>query len=214
MLTGFKEVEDNLAALRILEEEAAMQDEAVQIARQSVMLTTNQYKAGIVSYLDVVLVQATALEQREHRGGYAEPAAGRQRAAGQGAGRRLACVRPADSLTNWRAATPIRAKRQRRHNDCGRQAHAERRQQTRCKKERKMTHFNATKYVLNRTGIVEVVRRNSDVTPYLIHRPSSSAAWIASVAVTVLFAVCLLGACSDKSGAQAEAKKTVPTVPV
>jgi NodT family efflux transporter outer membrane factor (OMF) lipoprotein len=61
VLTGFKEVEDNLAALRILEEEAVVQDEAVQNARQSVALTTNQYKAGIVSYLGVVLVQATAL---------------------------------------------------------------------------------------------------------------------------------------------------------
>ncbi len=61
VLNGFKEVEDNLAALRILEEEAAIQDEAVQNARQSVALTTNQYKAGIVSYLNVALVQATAL---------------------------------------------------------------------------------------------------------------------------------------------------------
>jgi outer membrane protein TolC len=61
VLTGFKEVEDNLVALRILEEEAAIQDEAVQSARQSVILTTNQYKAGIVSYLGVVLVQASAL---------------------------------------------------------------------------------------------------------------------------------------------------------
>ena len=61
VLTGFKEVEDNLAALRILEEEAAIQNEAVQNARQSVALTTNQYKAGIVSYLNVVTVQATAL---------------------------------------------------------------------------------------------------------------------------------------------------------
>jgi NodT family efflux transporter outer membrane factor (OMF) lipoprotein len=61
VLTGFQEVEDNLAALRILEQEAAIQDDAVQNARQSVTLTTNQYKAGIVSYLNVVTVQATAL---------------------------------------------------------------------------------------------------------------------------------------------------------
>jgi NodT family efflux transporter outer membrane factor (OMF) lipoprotein len=61
VLTGFKEVEDNLAALRILEEEAAIQDEAVQNARQSVALTTNQYKAGIVNYLNVALVQRSAL---------------------------------------------------------------------------------------------------------------------------------------------------------
>lgn len=61
VLTGFQEVEDNLAALRILEQEAAVQDDALRDARQSVELTINQYKAGIVSYLNVVTVQATAL---------------------------------------------------------------------------------------------------------------------------------------------------------
>lgn len=61
VLTGFQEVEDNLAALRILEQEAAIQDDALRDARQSVDLTINQYKAGIVSYLNVVTVQATAL---------------------------------------------------------------------------------------------------------------------------------------------------------
>jgi len=52
VLAGFQEVEDNLAALRILEEEAKVQDEAVRAARESVALTTNQYKAGIVSYIN------------------------------------------------------------------------------------------------------------------------------------------------------------------
>lgn len=61
VLTGFKEVEDNLAALRILEQEAEVQDEALQAARLAVVLTTNQYKAGTVNYLNVVTVQATAL---------------------------------------------------------------------------------------------------------------------------------------------------------
>jgi len=61
VLTGFQEVEDNLAALRILEQEAAVQAEAVAAARESVELTTNQYKAGIVSYLNVVAVQTVAL---------------------------------------------------------------------------------------------------------------------------------------------------------
>lgn len=61
VLTGFKEVEDNLAALRILEEEARVHEEAVQSARLSVQLTTNQYKAGLVSYLSVIVVQAQAL---------------------------------------------------------------------------------------------------------------------------------------------------------
>ncbi len=61
VLAGFQEVEDNLAALRILEEEAKVQQDAVRAARESVLLTTNQYKAGIVSYINVVTVQTTQL---------------------------------------------------------------------------------------------------------------------------------------------------------
>jgi NodT family efflux transporter outer membrane factor (OMF) lipoprotein len=61
VLTGFQEVEDNLATLRILEEEAALQDEVVQAARHALELTTNQYSAGVVSYLNVITAQATAL---------------------------------------------------------------------------------------------------------------------------------------------------------
>jgi NodT family efflux transporter outer membrane factor (OMF) lipoprotein len=61
VLTGFQDVEDNLAALRILDEEAQSQELAVKSARESVILTTNQYKAGIVSYLNVVTVQTIAL---------------------------------------------------------------------------------------------------------------------------------------------------------
>ena len=60
VLTGFQEVEDNLAALRILEEEAALQDEVAQAARHAVELTLNQYSAGVVSYLNVITAQATA----------------------------------------------------------------------------------------------------------------------------------------------------------
>jgi outer membrane protein TolC len=54
-------VEDNLAALRILEDEARVQEEAVKAAEQSVTLTTNQYKAGTVSYLNVITAQTIAL---------------------------------------------------------------------------------------------------------------------------------------------------------
>ena len=61
VLEGLQEVEDNLAALRILEREAVVQEEAVRAARESVVLTTNQYKAGTVSYLNVVAVQASQL---------------------------------------------------------------------------------------------------------------------------------------------------------
>jgi outer membrane protein TolC len=61
VLTGFQEVEDNLAALRILEEESRVQGEAVSAARGSVQLSRNQYKAGTISYLEVVVVQAIQL---------------------------------------------------------------------------------------------------------------------------------------------------------
>ena len=61
VLTGFQEVEDNLAALRILEQEASLQEEALALSRRSVELTNNQYKAGIVTYLNVIQVQTTAL---------------------------------------------------------------------------------------------------------------------------------------------------------
>jgi multidrug efflux system membrane fusion protein len=53
------------------------------------------------------------------------------------------------------------------------------------------------------------------VTTRPILRPASNAARILAVTVPALLATCMLGACSDKSGgAQAEAKKAVPTVPV
>jgi NodT family efflux transporter outer membrane factor (OMF) lipoprotein len=61
VLTAIQQVEDNLAALRILEQEAATQAEAVQAARLSTELTLNQYKAGTVNYLSVVVVQAAQL---------------------------------------------------------------------------------------------------------------------------------------------------------
>ncbi len=61
VIGAFQQVEDELAALRILEAEAATQDEAVTAARQSLDVVLNQYKAGTVSYLNVVVAQATLL---------------------------------------------------------------------------------------------------------------------------------------------------------
>jgi NodT family efflux transporter outer membrane factor (OMF) lipoprotein len=65
VLTAFQQVEDQLAALRILEEEAEVQDRAVKAAQDSVRLTTNQYEGGIVSYLNVVVVNAAALANEQ-----------------------------------------------------------------------------------------------------------------------------------------------------
>jgi NodT family efflux transporter outer membrane factor (OMF) lipoprotein len=64
VLTGFQEVEDNLAAQRILNAEAQAQEEAVDAARKSLAVTMNQYQAGIVSYLNVIVAQSTALSNQ------------------------------------------------------------------------------------------------------------------------------------------------------
>jgi NodT family efflux transporter outer membrane factor (OMF) lipoprotein len=61
VLTGFQEVEDNLAAVRILENEAKVQDEAVAAAQRSLDLSTTRYKGGVTSYLEVITAQSAAL---------------------------------------------------------------------------------------------------------------------------------------------------------
>jgi NodT family efflux transporter outer membrane factor (OMF) lipoprotein len=65
VLTSFQEVEDNLAALRILEEEAQVQDKAVSAAKQTLALTANQYQAGTISFLNVMTAQAMALNNEQ-----------------------------------------------------------------------------------------------------------------------------------------------------
>ena len=61
VLTAFQEVEDNLASLRILEEEAQLQAEAVKSAHESAQIATNQYKAGVVTYINVVNAETIVL---------------------------------------------------------------------------------------------------------------------------------------------------------
>jgi NodT family efflux transporter outer membrane factor (OMF) lipoprotein len=57
VLGGFQEVEDNLSTLAVLKDEATIQSEAVDAARLALELVTNQYKAGIVDYLNVAAAQ-------------------------------------------------------------------------------------------------------------------------------------------------------------
>ncbi|WP_353191341.1 efflux transporter outer membrane subunit [Pandoraea pnomenusa] len=60
VLTAFQSVEDNLAALNYLGREAAVQNQAVQSSREAAQLILNQYKAGTVSFQNVLTAQATA----------------------------------------------------------------------------------------------------------------------------------------------------------
>ncbi|RON52583.1 efflux transporter outer membrane subunit [Pseudomonas frederiksbergensis] len=65
VLDGFREVENYLVQLKVYENEAAVRQEALDAARDSLRLTENQYKAGLIAYLDVVVVQATALNNEQ-----------------------------------------------------------------------------------------------------------------------------------------------------
>jgi len=64
VLAGFAEVEDNLAALRILGEEAEVQGEATKLSEQSLALALNQYRAGTTNFLTVVVAQTAALSNQ------------------------------------------------------------------------------------------------------------------------------------------------------
>ena len=64
-LTAFQQVEDNLAALRILDQEAQEQRRAVESARESLRLFMNRYQGGVDNYLQVINAQtATLTNQR------------------------------------------------------------------------------------------------------------------------------------------------------
>ena len=61
VLTAFQQVEDALAALRILSEQLKAQDRAVAAARRAERIIDNQYKAGTVAYTAVIVAETTAL---------------------------------------------------------------------------------------------------------------------------------------------------------
>ncbi len=61
VLTAFQQVEDNLAALRILEEETGKIDQTVQAATRALDVSSAQYRAGTASYLTVITSQASLL---------------------------------------------------------------------------------------------------------------------------------------------------------
>jgi NodT family efflux transporter outer membrane factor (OMF) lipoprotein len=65
VLTAFQQVEDQLAALRILAQQAEVEAAAVASAREAVRIINNQYLAGTVAYTSVVVAQATALANEE-----------------------------------------------------------------------------------------------------------------------------------------------------
>ncbi|MGC1304191.1 MAG: efflux transporter outer membrane subunit [Caulobacteraceae bacterium] len=61
VLSAFQGVEDNLAQLRVFQQEADVRKQALDAANYAVQLTINEYKAGTVDYTTVITAQTTAL---------------------------------------------------------------------------------------------------------------------------------------------------------
>ncbi len=97
VLGAFQQVEDDLALLRLLDQELAFQDQAVRSAKQAEQLAINQYRAGTASYLSVVTAQTLSLSN--------------QRTAVQLRGRLIAANVSLVAATGggWSAAEPLAA---------------------------------------------------------------------------------------------------------
>jgi NodT family efflux transporter outer membrane factor (OMF) lipoprotein len=65
VLTGFQQIEDNLAALRFLSQEIQQQDTAVKSAQRNLKVATDRYKLGIDPYLNVITAQTLLLSAQE-----------------------------------------------------------------------------------------------------------------------------------------------------
>lgn len=61
VLTALQEVENYLVTLHTLSEEAVLREEAVAASRKALQQYTNQYRVGLIGFLDVVTAQTTAL---------------------------------------------------------------------------------------------------------------------------------------------------------
>ncbi len=64
VLTAFQQVEDDLAALRVLEQEAQSQEQAVRDAQATLDISMEQYKAGTANYLQVIVAQAALFQNQ------------------------------------------------------------------------------------------------------------------------------------------------------
>jgi NodT family efflux transporter outer membrane factor (OMF) lipoprotein len=65
VLTAFQQVEDNLAALRILSQEIQEQDVAIQSAQRSLNLATDRYRLGIDPYLNVITAETALFSNQQ-----------------------------------------------------------------------------------------------------------------------------------------------------
>ena len=64
VLTAFRDVEDNLSTLRILEQELEEQDAAVKSSQRYLTLANDRYRLGIDSYLNIIAAQTSSLNNQ------------------------------------------------------------------------------------------------------------------------------------------------------
>jgi outer membrane protein TolC len=65
VLAGFQQVEDQIVTLRVLAQQAVIEDATVAAAREAEKLTLNQYKAGTVPYSSVITAQTARLSAEQ-----------------------------------------------------------------------------------------------------------------------------------------------------
>jgi NodT family efflux transporter outer membrane factor (OMF) lipoprotein len=65
VLAAFQQVEDDIVTLRVLQQQAGIEDQTVAAAREAEKLTLNQYKAGTVPYSSVISAQTTRLSAEQ-----------------------------------------------------------------------------------------------------------------------------------------------------
>ncbi len=94
VLTAFQDVEDNLSALRVLEEEAKIQAVAVKSAQRSLELANNRYVGGITTYLEVITAQSVALTDESTAVNLLSRKDDGQCRVGESAGRRMGRFEP------------------------------------------------------------------------------------------------------------------------
>jgi NodT family efflux transporter outer membrane factor (OMF) lipoprotein len=61
---AFEDVEDQLSGLRILEQESSAEQKAVDSARHSYDISSQRYKGGVTSYLEVLTAEATLIQNQ------------------------------------------------------------------------------------------------------------------------------------------------------
>jgi outer membrane protein, multidrug efflux system len=65
VLSAFQDVEDQLFAQRLLQEQYEKETAALKSARRSVEISMTKYKGGVITYLDVVIAQSSALSHEQ-----------------------------------------------------------------------------------------------------------------------------------------------------